>query len=112
MDKSLMAGSTTLLVLALLREGDQYGYQMISRLAERSDQTFQLREGTLYPILHGLEREKCVTSYLKQADTGRERKYYHITPKGLERLEEKTQEWMMFTQKVNGVTFGTAPGLV
>ena len=53
-DKALMAGSTTLLVLSLLAEGEKYGYQMIAELARRSDNTFQLKEDTLYPILHAL----------------------------------------------------------
>ena len=88
-DKSLLSGSTTLLVLSLLKTGDMYGYEMIAELSRRSDKTFELKEGTLYPILHGLEQEKCVRSYEKEAPTGRVRKYYHITKKGLKRLEEK-----------------------
>jgi PadR family transcriptional regulator PadR len=110
-DKSLLSGSTTLLVLSLLRGGDLYGYEMISELSRRSDKTFELKEGTLYPILHGLERDKCVTVYEKQAPTGRMRKYYHITQKGLEELEQKQEEWRVFADKVNGVVFGEAPAL-
>lgn len=55
-DKGLMAGSSTLLVLSLLESGDMYGYQMIEELARRSNDTFQMKEGTLYPILHALEQ--------------------------------------------------------
>ena len=51
-DKSLIAGSTAILVLKLLEEGDLYGYQMIERLRERSADTFSLKAGTLYPLLH------------------------------------------------------------
>ena len=108
-DKSLLSGSTTLLVLSLLQGGDRYGYEMIAELARRSDGTFQLKEGTLYPILHGLEGEGCVPPYEKQAPTGRVRKYYHITKRGLKLLEEKREEWRHFTEKVNGVVFGEAP---
>ena len=110
-DKSLLSGSTTLLVLSLLKTGDMYGYEMIAELARRSDKTFELKEGTLYPILHGLEQEKCVRSCEKEAPTGRVRKYYHITKKGLKRLEEKREEWRFFTEKVNGVVYGDAPAL-
>ena len=56
-DKGLMAGSGTLLVLSLLDKGDMYGYQMIEELSRRSNQVFQMQEGTLYPILHALEKE-------------------------------------------------------
>ena len=110
-DKGLIAGSSTLLVLTLLESGDMYGYQMIEELSRRSNDAFQFQEGTLYPILHGLEQEKCVRSYEKEAPTGRVRKYYHITKKGLKRLEEKREEWRFFTEKVNGVVYGDAPAL-
>ena len=54
MDKSLLAGSTTMLVLKLLDGQDMYGYQMIEELARRSDHAFALKTGTLYPLLHSL----------------------------------------------------------
>ena len=108
-DKSLLSGSTTLLVLSLLKNQDMYGYEMITELSRRSDKTFELKEGTLYPILHGLEQDKRVKSYEKEAPTGRMRKYYHITPKGLELLEEKQEEWRFFAGKVDAVVFGEAP---
>lgn len=66
-DKGLMAGSSTLLVLSLLESGDMYGYQMIEELARRSNDTFQMKEGTLYPILHALEQGKYLTSYQQEA---------------------------------------------
>ena len=102
-DKSLMSGSTTMLILSLLAREEMYGYQMITELARRSDRTFELKEGTLYPILHTLESERLVTVHEKEADTGRVRKYYRITRKGLKVLEEKKQEWTVFTEKVNAV---------
>ncbi|HHY16478.1 MAG TPA: PadR family transcriptional regulator [Firmicutes bacterium] len=106
-DKSLMTGTTTLLVLSLLRDGENYGYGIISELARRSDETFLLKEGTLYPILHGLENNKCVVSYIKEAENGRQRKYYRLTKKGLKLLERKTQEWCFFAKKVDEVVLGT-----
>lgn len=107
-DKSLLTGSTTLLVLALLAGGDKYGYQMIAELEARSGRTFQLKEGTLYPILHGLEREGAVRSYEKEAPTGRRRKYYRVTPRGLALLEEKRGEWTRFSRAVDAVLRGPA----
>ncbi len=62
-DKNLLSGSTTLLVLSLLSSGDKYGYEMIAELEARSDHTFTLKEGTLYPILHTLEKDGAVKSY-------------------------------------------------
>lgn len=107
-DKSLMSGSTTLLVLSLLAREEMYGYQMITELARRSDHSFELKEGTLYPILHALEAERLVTVREKEAETGRVRKYYRITKKGMKDLEEKKEEWRLFTKKVNDMVCGTS----
>ena len=110
-DKSLLSGSTTLLVLSLLSGGDKYGYQMIAELEEKSDHTFSMKEGTLYPILHTLEKDGAVKSYEKEAPTGRTRKYYHVTKKGLRLLDEKKEEWTEFSKTVNAILAGTAPAL-
>ena len=83
-DKSLLAGSTALLVLRLLEEDDLYGYQMIERLRERSDDTFSLRA----------------------VDGARVRKYYHLTDAGRTRLAEKTEEWRQFSGAVERVLKG------
>lgn len=107
-DKSLTTGSTTLLILSLLSGAEMYGYQMITELARRSDHTFELKEGTLYPILHTLEAEGLVTVREREAETGRTRKYYRITRKGRKALEEKKAEWNLFTQKVNAVVHGAS----
>ena len=102
-NKELTKGSMALLILSVLAEEEMYGYQMITELARRSDHTFELKEGTLYPILHMLEAERLVTVREKEAETGRMRKYYRITKKGLKALEEKKEEWTFFTEKVNAV---------
>ena len=102
-EKSLLSGSTPMLILSLLKDTDMYGYEMVAELARRSDDTFHLKEGTLYPLLHTLEKNKLVTSYTKQTPSGRERKYYRLTPDGRSHLEEKEQEWQLFSAKVNAV---------
>ena len=99
-DKSLLSGSTALLVLSLLRESDKYGYQMISDLALRSEQVFELKEGTLYPVLHALEKDGALRAYEKEAPSGRTRRYYSITPKGRQLLEEKKEQWDSFAHAV------------
>lgn len=101
-EKSLLSGSTPMLVLALLKDGDKYGYEMVTELARRSDDTFELKEGTLYPLLHSLEKEKLVRSYTKESG-GRQRKYYALTDDGKERLEYKEREWKLFSEKVTAV---------
>lgn len=102
-DRSLLSGSTPMLILALLRDGDKYGYEMVSELARRSDETFLLKEGTLYPLLHALEQEGLVQCYTKAAPNGRTRKYYRLTDAGRGHLEEKTAQWREFSAGVNAV---------
>lgn len=105
-DKSLLSGSTTMLILKLLESKDMYGYQMIDELNKRSNETFNLKAGTLYPILHGLEHEGMVNSYDDNADSARVRKYYHITNKGKKLLSDKQEEWNSYTNAVNQVLNG------
>ena len=82
LDKSLVSGSMALLVMKLLEGQDMYGYQMIEELKRRSDDTFHLKAGSLYPLLHGLEEKGYLTSY-EQAAAGKLRKYYSLTKRGM-----------------------------
>ena len=106
MDKSLLAGSTTMLVLKLLDGQDMYGYQMIEELARRSDHAFALKTGTLYPLLHSLEEKELIISYEKDEDAARPRRYYHLACKGRALLRKKEEEWTEFTAAVDRVLKG------
>lgn len=101
-DKSLISGSTTMLVLRLLEEQDMYGYEMIENLQKKSNNVFQLKAGTLYPLLHGLEEKGFLTSYEKEA-LGKTRKYYSITKAGRGELKAKKEEWDEYTNAVVNV---------
>ena len=102
--------SVALLVLALLSREDMYGYQMITRLEEQSDHTFEMKEGTLYPVLHSLERDGLVEAYQQEARTGRMRKYYHLTRKGGAALRSEAEAWRAYSGAVNAV-LRSSPGL-
>lgn len=102
-DKGLISGSTVLLLLSLLEKGEKYGYEMIKELEVRSDKTFEMKEGTIYPILHALENDGAVEVKEKIASSGRRRKYYRITHKGLRLLNTKREEWEAFSKGVNQV---------
>lgn len=86
-----------------------YGYQMIKKLSEKSQNVFVLQEGTLYPILHSLEEKNFISSYWDNTGT-KKRKYYSITKDGKKHLKEKKEEWKIFsggvTQVIGGVLFG------
>ena len=103
MAKKTNLDHTELLVLSLLSQEDMYGYQMIAELAQQSDHTFEMKEGTLYPILHALERGGAVSSYRAAATAGKERKYYHLTKKGLELLQEERDQWRKYAGAVEAV---------
>jgi PadR family transcriptional regulator PadR len=105
-DKSLMSGSTTMLILKLLDSGDMYGYQMIEELELRSENVFTLKAGTLYPLLHTLEHQDMIESYEQVSDGVRPRKYYRITKLGKEFFQEKKTEWVTYTSIVNRVLGG------
>ena len=101
---------TQLLVLSLLSGEDMYGYQMIVELARRSDHTFEMKEGTLYPVLHGLEKNGYVEAYQQEAPTGRMRKYYRLTRKGGAMLRTEAEAWQSYAGAVNAV-LRSSPGL-
>ncbi|MBQ7293156.1 MAG: helix-turn-helix transcriptional regulator [Clostridia bacterium] len=101
--KELLKGSTAILILKVISEGDAYGYQIVGELKKRSGDVFKLNEGTLYPILHTLEKEGYVKSYRKSTEGGRERRYYKITLEGKAQLSEKIEEWNLFAEGVNRV---------
>ena len=101
-EKSLVSGSMAMLILNLLEEKDRYGYEMIEALREKSQNVFELKAGTLYPLLHGLEEKSLVSSY-EQEVMGKVRKYYGLTAAGRKRLQEKKEEWKVYTKAVTDV---------
>ena len=94
---------TQLLLLKLLSTENMYGYQIILELARRSSNVFEMKEGTLYPVLHGMGREGYVEAYEKTAPTGRVRKYYHLTRAGRAALTEEEKAWQEYSGAVNAV---------
>ncbi|GCA66356.1 PadR family transcriptional regulator [Mediterraneibacter butyricigenes] len=98
-EKSLLSGSTAMLLLKLLSEKDMYGYEMIDTLRQRSENVFELKAGTLYPLLHNLESKQFLVSYEKES-SGKIRKYYQITSTGKKALKEKQNEWNTYSQAV------------
>lgn len=101
-EKSLVSGSMTMLILRLLEEKDMYGYEMIEALREKSQNVFELKAGTLYPLLHSLEEKNYVLSYEEEM-AGKVRKYYKLTAEGSKRLTEKKEEWQEYTRAVTNV---------
>ena len=101
-DKSLLTGSSTMLVLKLLSEKDMYGYEMIDTLRKKSQNVFEFKAGTLYPLLHGLEEKEMLKSY-EQEYLGKTRKYYSITKEGKKLLKSKKEEWKEYSGAIANV---------
>jgi len=106
LDKSLVSGSMSMLVMKLLENGDMYGYQMIEELRRRSDDSFHLKAGSLYPLLHSLEEKGFVTAFEKSSDSGKTRRYYHLTREGGKVLREKESKWENYVKAVQRVLKG------
>ena len=97
--KANASGNSAMLILKLLSEKDMYGYEMIETLSKRSRNVFEMKVGTLYPILHTMVQNGYLTTYSEEAN-GKLRKYYHITEKGKLHLSRMIEEWKTYTGAV------------
>ena len=109
MNKDLVAASATPLVLAILAEGDSYGYAIIKRVAELSGGQLQWTDGMLYPVLHRLERNGLVAAEWGESDTGRSRKYYSITKAGRKQLAAQREQWQVVDDALRGIWLKACP---
>ena len=99
-DRELKRGTLDMILLKLLSERPMYGYELISTLEERGGIQFQIKEGTLYPVLYRLEQAGYIEPYWETQERGVPRKYYSILPAGQEQLETLLAEWQAFTAAV------------
>lgn len=102
-NKDLMAASSTPIVLAILSEGDSYGYAIIKRVRELSGGRVEWTDGMLYPVLHRLERLGHVEARWEVAESGRRRKYYRITIRGRDQLAEERRQWQAVDATLRGL---------
>lgn len=102
-NKDLIAASSSALVLAILAEGDSYGYAIIKRVRELSGGALEWTDGMLYPVLHRLERLGHIESRWETAETGRRRKYYRITDSGRDQLADERRQWQAVDRTLRGI---------
>ncbi len=95
--KDLVAASATPLILSILSQGDSYGYEIISKVRERSNNLLDWADGMLYPILHRMEKRNLIESYWGKAPTGRKRKYYRLLNDGESELLVLRQQWQQLS---------------
>ena len=99
--RELMKGNADSLLLCLLGQQPMYGYLIIKELERRSQGYFKFKEGTLYPALHRLERAGLIVGKWQTLPSGRQRRYYYITDKGLRLLAVKRSQWQDFLTAMN-----------
>ena len=102
-NKDLIAASSTPIVLAILAEGDSYGYAILKRVRELSGGQMEWTDGMLYPVLHRLERLGHVEARWEVAESGRRRKYYSITSRGRAQLAEERRQWQAVEETLRGI---------
>src|SRR5262245_29868193 len=102
-NKDLMAASSTPIVLAILAEGDSYGYAILQRVRALSGGRMAWTDGMLYPVLHRLERLGHVEARWEVAESGRRRKYYRVTPAGRAHLAEERRQWEAVDATLRGI---------
>jgi PadR family transcriptional regulator PadR len=105
-DKDLVAASAQPLVLAILAEGESYGYAILKRVRELSGGELEWTDGMLYPLLHRLRRLGYVTTEWRTPPQGRRRRYYAITDDGRAALSEQQRQWMTVTRALGDVWGG------
>ncbi|MEM6718158.1 MAG: PadR family transcriptional regulator [Bacteroidota bacterium] len=98
LSKELVGASSIPIILSVLSEQESYGYEIIQKVKELSDGQITYADGTLYPVLHKLEKKKLIESYWKVSESGRKRKYYSISDTGKTVLDTKKQNWILMNQ--------------
>lgn len=98
-DVQFKKGVLKLCVLVLLDKKDRYGYELVQKISDQ----IEISEGTVYPLLRRLTKEEYFTTYLKESKEGPSRKYYSLTDKGKNYLQELLQEWKDFSNGVNQI---------
>jgi PadR family transcriptional regulator PadR len=106
-DKDLVAASATPLVLAILAEGESYGYAILKRVRALSGGELEWTDGMLYPLLHRLHRLGYVTTESRTSAEGRRRKYYMLTDDGRAALADQQRQWAAVTRALNDLWPGS-----
>jgi PadR family transcriptional regulator PadR len=102
-ERELMRGAGPVAVLKLLQRGEMYGYELVEALASRSGGVLAMGQSTLYPLLYNLEAKGLIQGAWREADSGRERKYYRLTDRGRKRLAEDIKQWHALAAAMAGL---------
>lgn len=111
LSKELVGASSIPIILSILSRKESYGYEIIQKVKEVSDNQLEWGEGSLYPVLHKLEKKGLIISEWKVSDTGRKRKYYSVSQEGKEVLNQEKANWILINQIITKL-WKIEPGLI
>lgn len=105
--KDVIKGNMSLIILSSLVDSEKYGYEITKKVHNLTNGTIQLKEGSLYPALHKLEKQGLVEGYWVQQEPGRPgRKYYKITDEGIKTVELEKEKWKSYMSIMGRVIYG------
>lgn len=110
LDREWIRGAAPLAVLTLLREREMYGYELVEALERQSGGLLELGQSTVYPLLYNLEGRGYVEPLRRTAPSGRERKYYRLTPAGEKWLEGQRSQWETLVEALGRLGIGPGTG--
>lgn len=102
-ERELMRGAGPVAVLKLLQRGEKYGYELVEALQAVGDGVLAMGQSTLYPMLYNLEAKGMIEGFWREAESGRERKYYRLTSKGKQKLAEETKQWRAMAKAMSEI---------
>src|SRR5437764_12295760 len=102
-DREFVTGAAAVVILHLLAEREMYGYEIVQEAGRRSARVFQLKEGTVYPALHEMERAGLLKARWRDSDAGRSRKYYSLTAAGRRRADSKRRQWTSLSAAMKAI---------
>jgi PadR family transcriptional regulator PadR len=105
-DREFLTGTVTVLILGLLSEREMYGYEILQEAERRSARALQLKEGTVYPAIHQMERTGLLKATWRDSPEGRARKYYSLTAKGRRTAKSKGEQWVSVSRAMQAILGG------
>jgi len=99
----LVQGTLDLLLLKIVALEPMHGWAISQRLAQISDETLQVSDGSLYPALHKLEKEGWIKAEWRTSELGRRAKYYALTPGGRRQLEREAANWKRLSSAISRI---------
>ncbi len=108
-ERELLRGAGPIAVLSLLSRREMYGYELVESLAKQTGGVLAMGQSTLYPLLYNLEAKELIASEWREAKTGRERRYYRLTPKGRKKLAGDAKQWNALAGAMSALGVGPEP---